>query len=35
LIALNAGVLPATGGASQDLAKPDVEEAHDILFASS
>jgi len=35
LIASNASVLPATGGAFEDLARPDVEEADDRFFGSS
>ena len=34
LIARNASVLPAVGGAFEDLARPDVEEADDRFFGS-
>jgi hypothetical protein len=34
LIARNANVLPAVGGAFEDLARPDVEEADDRFFGS-
>jgi hypothetical protein len=34
LIGSNASVLPATGGAFEDMAKPDVEEADDRFFGS-
>jgi hypothetical protein len=34
LIARNASVLPAVGGAFEDLARPDIEEADDRFFGS-
>ena len=34
LIGTNASVLPATGGAFEDMARPDVEEADDRFFGS-
>ena len=34
LIARNASVLPATGGAFEEMARPDVEEADDRFFGS-
>ena len=34
LIGKNASVLPATGGAFEDMARPDVEEADDRFFGS-
>lgn len=35
LIGKNASVLPATGGAFEDMARPDVEEADDRFFGGS
>lgn len=35
LIGRNASVLPATGGAFEDMARPDVEEADDRFFGAS
>jgi hypothetical protein len=34
LIGTNASVLPATGGAFEDMARPDVEEADDRFFGA-